>query len=54
MNNEKITYMTISIPKILFEELTDISKKNGISRSFIVRELIKKFIWDYKKTGKIF
>jgi len=54
MNNEKKTFMTITIPDVLLKELTDISKKNGISRSFIVRELIKKFIWNYKKTGKFF
>jgi metal-responsive CopG/Arc/MetJ family transcriptional regulator len=54
MNNEKITYMTITIPESWLKELTHISKENRISRSFIVRELIKKFIWDYKKSGKIF
>ena len=52
--NEKMGYMTITLAENMLNELTKISKKHKISRSFIVRELINKFVWDYKKTGKIF
>jgi len=48
------TYITIAVPNDFLKEFDKIKEKEGLARSVIIRELIKKFVWDYKKTGKIF
>ena len=48
------TYITIAVPNDFLKEFDKIKDEEGIPRSVIIRELIKKFVWDYKKNGKIF
>ena len=48
------TYITVAVPNDFLKEFNEIRDKEGIPRSVIIRELIKKFVINYKKTGKIF
>ena len=52
--NYDYTYITVAIPNDFLKEFDKIKEKEGLARSVIIRELIKRFVWDYKKTGKIF
>ena len=48
------TYITVAVPNDLLKEFDKIKEKEGLARSVIIRELIKRFVWNYKRTKKIF
>ena len=48
------TYITVAVPNDFLKEFDKIKEKEGLARSVIIRELIKRFVWNYKRTKKIF
>jgi len=55
LKKKKYVYITISVKPDFLKEFDKIIKEKYLTRSFVIRNLIEKYVWEYKqKKDKFF